>query len=774
MPDTPPLHKVTRRSQWLAGVVIGTLFILASLYVLVLGLPYRDQPLTEPTASQERSKVSASYTEDKVCFECHTKEAAEWSSSHHAKAMEVPTAHSVLGNFNDAKFTHQGKTTRFYKRNSQFMVLTDGADGRQAEFAVKYTFGYQPLQQYLIELPGGRLQALSIAWDSDKRRWFHLLPDEKAPPGDVLHWTGNYQTANTMCIVCHTTGYRKNYDSKNRTFESTWTSLNVTCQACHGPGDSHVAWAKSEKKPSDSAQGTHRGFAVTTTSRTSTEHRTEICTPCHARRSELTALSVPGEALMDHFRPSLLGQGLYFPDGQQLEEVYVDGSFRQSKMFQKGVTCTDCHNPHTNKLRQEGNGVCLQCHSAKVNSAFPAATGRYDDEGHHHHKPGTPGAQCVNCHMPSRTYMGIQKRPDHSLRVPRPDLSEKSNSPNACNTCHTDKSAPWAAEAIGKWFGPVRKQGAHYGEVINAYRQGQASDQLLALLDNKSQPAIVRATALAELANDTTTGIHQRVEATHSPEAEMRAAAAESLERVPHAQRVPALTPLLTDPVKAVRMAATRGLSSVPAAELDATVSAKLEKAVAEYLAVQELSADMPGAQLNMATMFQNRGDASAAETHLLEALHIDPDFTPARLNLAQLYSLSSRLRDAENVLRTGAKRTPGVGEIQYALGLLLAEASQLPEAVKVLSIAAKLQPSRPRVHYNLGLAQQHLGNYKAAEHSLLAAQKLAQADPVIAYALAVLYLQAGQIEKSRSAAQTLQALNPSDPNLRPLLARLQ
>jgi tetratricopeptide (TPR) repeat protein len=376
--------------------------------------------------------------------------------------------------------------------------------------------------------------------------------------------------------------------------------------------------------------------------------------------------------------------------------------------------------------------------------------------------------------MPSRTYMGIQKRPDHSLRVPRPDLSEKSNSPNACNTCHTDKSAPWAAEAIAKWFGPVRKQGGHYGEVFNAYRQGQPSDQLLALLDDKSQPAIVRATALAELANDSTTGLHQRVEATHSPEAELRAAAAESLERVPHAQRVPALTPLLTDPVKAVRMAAARGLSSVPAAELDAMVNANLEKAVAEYLAAQELSADMPGAQLNMATMFQNRGDTSAAETHLLEALHIDPDFTPARLNLAQLYSLSSRLRDAENVLRTGAKRTPAVGEIQYALGLLLAEASQLPEAIKVLSIAAKLQPSRPRVHYNLGLAQQHLGNYKAAEHSLLAAQKLAQTDPVITYALAVLYLQTGQIEKSRSAAQTLQALNPSDPNLRPLLARLQ
>ncbi len=759
--------------------------ILAALSVVLVsaGLAFTLWRVYEPMraeavlASIPATATAAHYADNTQCLGCHEDQAKQWQQSHHAMAMAAPTPQSVRGDFSNTTFTRHGITTRFFQRDGKYFVNTDGPDGKLSDFAVAWTFGVEPLQQYLIAMPGGRLQALQVAWDSQQRRWFHLQPNETPPPGDVLHWTGRYQTANTMCITCHTTGFEKNYNAVTDTFASRWAESNVSCQACHGPGERHVQWAQAKQKGGDIPDigNTHAGLGVSAKMLAGKE-QLETCASCHSRRSELGSAPTPGAARLDNYLPVLLTDGLYHADGQQLDEVFVDGSFRQSKMYAMGVTCTNCHNPHTGKLKLAGNAVCTQCHSTPGNSAFPTAARSYDSSAHHFHKPDSPGAQCVSCHMPSKTYMQVQPRPDHAIRVPRPDLSVKLGTPNACTQCHAGKPAQWAADRVAQWYGPNRRQEAHYGETFAAARVGKpgAPVALAQLAADQGKPAIVRATALDALRADAVSGIDVRRNATRDPDPEVRAAAADSFESVVPDHVIPALTPLLTDPVRAVRMAAARVLSPVAGDALGSASRPAFDAALAEYIAAQNASLDMPGARLNLAVVYANSGQLHLAEQQYQAALKIDPDFTPARVNLARLYNASARNADAERVLADGLKRHADIGELQYSLGLLLAEEQRLPEAADALAKAARLLPTSARAHYNFGLALMRLKKARQAEAALLKAHSIDDSDAAIPYALAVLYAQAGQGEKAFEWAGRAKALAPDDAQTQQLLEQLK
>jgi hypothetical protein len=269
--------------------------------------------------------------------------------------MAKATPATVRGDFTGVEFQHKGLTSRFFRRGDRFFVNTDGPDGKLADFEIAYTFGVHPLQQYLIELPGGRLQALTIAWDVQGKRWFHLLPDETPPAGDLLHWTGWGYTANTMCISYHTTGFEKGYDPRADSFAQRWSETHVGCQSCHGPGEAHVAWAR--RRSSVDKPAARFGLAVDF-ARLDPHACVDTCAMCHSRRSELTGTSDAARSFTDQFPPANLAAGLYHADGQPDGEVYAYGSYRQSKMYQLGVTCTDCHDAHTSKLNAEGNAVC--------------------------------------------------------------------------------------------------------------------------------------------------------------------------------------------------------------------------------------------------------------------------------------------------------------------------------------------------------------------------------------------------------------------------------
>ena len=339
----------------------------------------------------------ATYVGRETCGKCHEAEVKAWAGSHHAEAMQHATASTVHGDFNDAHFTYGDVTTTFYRQDGKFMIRTDGPDGTLHDFEAKFTFGVAPLEQYLLQLPGGRLQAFSIAWDSRPKadggqRWLHLHPEETIKTGDPLHWTGLQQNWNYMCADCHSTNLRRNYDPVAGDYHTSFSEINVSCESCHGPGSLHLAWARKDAgwlslEPSKGlsvALDERRGVTWTLDPNSGNSTRSaprqttreiETCAHCHARRGPIWGEAKPGAPIGDAYRVALLDDNLYFPDGQIRDEVYEYGSFLQSRMFHAGVTCSDCHDPHSLQLRASANGVCLQCHAAeKYDVASPPSS----------------------------------------------------------------------------------------------------------------------------------------------------------------------------------------------------------------------------------------------------------------------------------------------------------------------------------------------------------------------------------------------------------------
>ncbi len=703
------------------------------------------------------------------CVDCHAQAAEAWRGSHHDLAMAEVSEQTVLGDFNDRRIEVNGITSRFYRQDGEYFVHTDGPDGALHDYPIAYTFGWYPLQQYLIAFPDGRLQSLGIAWDSRDReqggqRWFSLYPGEAVDHRHPLHWTGREQTWNYQCAECHSTNLQKRYDLKSDTYRTTWSEIDVACEACHGPGSEHLAWASAaEGDParSESSKGLTVDLsdrdaaswsidAQTGKPRRSTPRREHkeiaLCARCHSRRGALWSDYTYGAPLGDGYRLALLDENLYFPDGQIKDEVYVYGSFIQSRMYHAGVTCSDCHEPHSLKPRAEGDLLCVRCHQASA----------YDTGEHHHHPTDSAGAACIACHMPQRTYMGVDERADHSLRIPRPDLSEKLGTPNACTGCHADKPAAWAAEAVAGWFPDSPHRGPHFGERLH----DRDTASRLALAADASQPAIARASALDGLdpgALGAARFTLQRLLGDSDPL--LRAAAARYLASADIATRVDLLWPLLDDPVRSVRLEATRALAELIPQRLPEKFRRQLDTAIEEYLQSQSTNAERPESHMNIGLMAVAAGDYAKAELAYGTALRLDPAFVPGYVNLADLYRRQGRDEEGERLLRSGLARVGEEADLDYALGLSLVRQKRLEEALPALRAAAGLAVDRPRYAYVYALALQGAGKLPDAIEVLVDARRRAPDNPEILQALADLHRQQGDLEQAEQYARELEAL---------------
>ena len=722
----------------------------------------------DPTEGAGPEPAAAEYVSDRDCAACHAEAYELWSGSHHDLAMQPADEGTVLGDFDDATFG----AARFFRDGERFMVRTIGPDGVAADFAVSYVFGVAPLQQYLIELEHGRIQCLTIAWDTERERWFDLYPDEEVPHTDGLHWTGRYQRWNAMCAECHSTDLRKGYDPETDGYATTWKEIDVGCQACHGAGSAHVAWANA---PEGSRDAEDDYGLVTMLDRFDQAAQLDACAPCHSRRVRLTEVDEgPSRPFLDRYLPERLMPGYYHADGQVLDEVYVYGSFAQSKMGHAGVTCTDCHEPHSLRLRGEGNGVCTACHSPDAPVArFPTLQAKdYDTPEHHHHKEDRSGSSCVGCHMPETTFMQVDPRRDHSFRIPRPDLTLALGTPNACGTCHQVQKADWATERIEEWFGPERPQ--HFAPVFAAAqaRMPEATAPLSGLALDPETPPIVRATALELLRPYGNAGYQAMLAALQDEDALVRTSALGGLAELPAQALVALAAPLLRDPVRCVRIEAARVLAEVPAADLAEADRAAREAALAEFVAAQEASADMPSAHLNLGVLHAARGRATESQAAYEKALELDPSFLPARFNLATSFNLSGRNAEAEAVLRAGIERHPEEGELYFSLALLLAEMDRLADAIPEMKTAYELMPERPRLLYNLGMLYRELDRDTEAESTLIRAHDQTPEDPDPLHALVLLYFERREFQSAVPWAKKLVALRPRDRGLRELLDR--
>ncbi len=741
-----------------------------------------------PSKPAELEPERLAFVGSDTCIGCHQEAGAAWHPSQHAHAMAHANDDTVFGNFDGATFDYYGTTSRFFKEDGKFYVETDGPDGTLGTFEVKYTFGLEPLQQYLIEFPDGRVQSLTIAWDSRPKeeggqRWFHLYPNEHIGHDDPLHWTKLNQNWNFMCAECHSTGVAKNYDPKTDRYHTTWKEISIGCEACHGEGSAHVAWAKSWSLfgRDDSAMGLlarfdeRSGVTWTRDSKTGQPTRSarpkavrkevEMCGRCHARRGIISEAFVPGRPLSDSHQVSLLSRGLYQADGQMLDEVYNYGSFKQSKMFAAGVTCSDCHDPHSAKLRAKGDQVCLQCHA-----------GSYAQAGHTHHE-GDAAPTCVACHMPARKFMVIDERHDHAFRVPRPDLSVTLSVDNTCSDCHTDKSPAWAASAIEKWYGPERKGFQTFGPAFHAAWTGapDAQNLLAEVAADSKTPAFVRASALEELlaypARETASLVR---EGLRDPDPLVRIAALDHLDTAPPAQILPLVAPLLDDPVRGVRLKAAFLLGGAPAENLSATDRNRLDSDKNEFVAAQVLNADRPEARALLGRYYARAGDGAKAESEYRAALRLSAHFTPAAVNLADLYRQQGRDDDGVAVLRQAIETSPDDGGLHHALGLALVRLKEPDEAVAELGRAAVLEPGRARYAYVYAVGLESIGKRGEAIAVLEKSLKRHPRDRQTLLALVNFSRANGDPAAALRYAEMLAASEPDNQDLNKLIESLK
>ena len=722
------------------------------------------------------------------CEDCHAAEHAAWTGSHHDLAMQHATVDTVLGDFDGAELTVHDVTSRFFVRDGRFFVHTDGPDGEMADFEITYVFGVAPLQQYLVPFPDGRLQALGLAWDSRPaaaggQRWFHLYPGQDIDYDDELHWTGQQQNWNYMCADCHSTNLDKGYDEATDRFQTTWSEIDVGCEACHGPAKSHLAWAgqSDELKSADVSKGLdvllhdRHGVSWPVDSSTGMASRSgpnesrleiEVCAACHARRGRLSAGVEEDPVFLNHHMPAFLAEGLYYDDGQIRDEVYIWGSFTQSRMHAAGVTCSDCHDPHSLELRAPGEAVCAQCHA-------PAT---FAVRAHHGHTEGSPGADCLACHMPETTYMVVDPRRDHSIRVPRPDLALATGAPDACSVCHADREDGWAAEAFSEMFPDPKPPYQDWATAFRQARSGQpqAEVSLMSVINDEATPGIARATAVLELRNYLSPLSGQVLQsALHDADPLVRIAALRSLEVLPPANRFQFAGHLLNDPLLAVRVEAGRVLAATPINQMGVTDRGALQLALQDYIATQEFIAERPESGINLGNLYARMGDAVKAESHYRRALKLDPRFGPAWLNLADLYRNQGMEKEARKVLEDGLVKIPDDAALQHALGLSLVRGGDLPGALGPLEKAVELAPGEARYAYVYGVGLNSAGQAEAAVAALARAHESHPNDAQILFALATIERDQGNVEAAKAWAQKMLMVNPADQNAAQLLQML-
>lgn len=621
--------------------------------------------------AERPGEADAGFVGSSACSQCHARQFADWQQSQHAAAMQSADSTTVLGSFDSTRFAHRGLASTFFRRDGRYFVNTEGPDGKPRDYRIEYTFGVSPLQQYLVQLGDGRLQVLATAWDTRPpeqggQRWFALDPDHRPAPGDDDHWSGRDYNWNFRCADCHSTAVRKNYDADSNRFRTQWKEISVGCESCHGPAREHLSWGRrsaivryiwrrnglpnrlDERRGVSWVRNDSAPIARRSAPRR-TEREIETCAQCHARRIHIADGYTAGQPLLDYYIPFLIDAGEYYPDGQQLDEVYIHGSFLQSRMYRAGVTCADCHDPHTQKLRAPGSAVCAQCHD-------PA---RYDAPAHSLHGPQT-GATCLSCHMARRTYMVVDPRRDHSFRVPRPDLTIAIGTPNACQDCHTDRDARWAAEQVRTKFRASSSSTSGFATAFAAdeSRAPGAPDSLLRVIGDTAESAIVRASAVARLSRyDAPRKIAVATAASRHANALMRLAALEVMAGLPHGQRNAAV-PLLRDPRRAIRQAAAYVLAAI-ADSLDARDRLAFDSAAAGFIASQRYNADQPEHRWTLGEFFAARGQLDPAVAEFRAAIRLSP-------------------RDAS---------------MNYQLGVLLANSGRVPEAIPYLQRAVALRP---------------------------------------------------------------------------------
>ena len=707
------------------GKVLDSRFMV-STFGLILLLMSTNILAQQPAPSG----LQATFVGSESCAECHQQATQAWQGSHHDRAMKHADNESVLGDFNDQTVEHQGKRNRFYRKGDEFWVNIEGPDGQFHDYQIHYTFAFEPLQQYMVQFSDGRVQLIPFAWDSRAKaqggqRWFHLYPD--MTPTDEFYWMNAGQNWNFMCADCHSTNLQKNYEPATNTYNTSWSEVNVGCEACHGAASEHITLVNLVGKTPETLIPKHFGFdrdlfkpvkewVYQQGSKTLqpkeivATNQLQTCAQCHSRRTQLNESGdhVNG-SFFDRYRLSLISAELYYSDGQIYDEDYVYGSFLQSAMAEKGVTCTNCHDPHSAKLSIPEEAVCGQCHSAA----------EYTPEKHTFHLANSEASQCTTCHMPETTYMQVDPRRDHSWHVPRADLSQHTKTPNVCTQCHDDKTDQWADEQIGEWFPASRyRNQQHFSVAFYADTIGHqaAPDALAYVAQDATLSNIIRASSLERMSGNSGKNTLIALGRAVKHENEMiRLGAIAGSSGYNGVDRWQILNPLLADPVLSVRAEAAGALVRYWR-EFNPAQKQTLNKPLNDYIAIQEFNSDRGFGRTNLGNVYRDIGETEKAINYYLGAIDIEPYFENSYVNLADLYRGQGDERLAVATLKRGIVAQPKSSVLPYSMGLTLLRQKEYVEARKYLRQAAEQASNDSQYWYVYGLSLESVDVLAAGE----------------------------------------------------------
>lgn len=723
------------------------------------------------------------------CIDCHEFEVEQWTKSHHDLAMCYATDSTVLADFNNCHFVYYGDTAKFYRREDKFYVWTKADGTKPEELEIKYTFGWTPLQQYLVEFPGGRFQVLPFCWDTRPKeeggqKWFHIYPDEKIEQGDILYWTGNLQNWNYMCAECHSTDLHKNYSFETDSYSTSWKEINVSCEACHGPASNHLLWAElEEEKDADTLNFDNRGLLLSFFDESDNDDNyflieeknlvfkekvtkdtllIEICGRCHSRRNQIWDDYHFGAKLTQTHRPVTMNEVLYYPDGQILEEDYVYHSFLQSKMYNSGVKCTDCHDAHNLRVFGNKNDQCNVCH-------LPA---KYDTKEHHFHRADSTGGLCIDCHMPSRTYMVNDPRRDHSFRIPRPDLSLKIGIPNACTKCHPDKSIQWADDAFRKWYGNKYRDSLHFGEVFfSAMNHDYSSiNNLIKIIDDKKYPEVIRASAVYYLRFlPVEAAINKIVKSAYDQSDLVRLSALSVLSAYFPNEGINAGFDNLDNTQRSIRLAAFDILKQHNSNNFSESNRTRINKSFEEYSRYITFNYDVSASHQDLASYYLTNNKIDYAIISYENAVKADVNNPVSYINLADVYRMNKMDERCESVLRNALNRFPDNAGVLHAYGLLLIRKKRIDEAMEYIKKSAYAESASARFKYVYAIGLHTQGKSTEAVKVLNEAFKDAPFDTDIITGLATILHETGDKKEAVKYADMLVSYHPNNSEYKQL-----
>lgn len=731
-----------------ALLILTTILLIALIFFFHHGSNNQGWAL-QPTTNQK----AFIHPNNDNCQSCHMDEWQEWNNSHHQKSMQITNDQTVLGDFDDVEISINNEDVKFYKKNDEYWVNLENK-----KYKIDYTFGFKPLQQYLIKTQNGKYQTLPYSWDSRPeerggQKWFHIYGDDHISKNDRLHWQQPLQNWNGMCADCHSTGLKRNYDVATDIFNTDWQHINVSCTSCHQGDMKRINqnagnWTLLEGAKTMSWSGENRD-----------QSEIEICAACHSRRSPLTDGFNPHDKFLDAFSPSPILSPDYYPDGQIKEEVYVWGSFLQSKMYKEGVMCSDCHNPHSLTLKAEGNALCTTCHQAEY----------FDTPDHHNHLMTSSGAQCVNCHMTDNLYMGVDNRRDHSFRIPRPDLTHKTSSPDACTFCHEGSTPEWAVGKINDWYCEKPDRELHYGEILQNVLTSapKAENALKEMLIDENIPVVIRGSAYNLLPNfPNPSSANYISEGLQKDEPLIRLGAVRGSIFIPPSERAMLLNPLLNDPYKAIRVEVIRSLSDINVTNISDENREAYEKAKKEFLNAQTQVMWRAEGRHNLGLFHTAQNELEKAKEQYLNAIKIDPFFPASYVNLADIYrNQQDTLNDGKSI-DMGLSVLPDDADLNYAKALFLIREKQTAEALNHLRIAVQMAPDNPQYSYVYAVGLNDLGRTDDAFQVLRNAVKYTENDVNINMMLLNHHANIGEYQEAIGYAEKLIELFPNNPQL--------